>query len=128
MKRRRSCDRECGLGRVRLFTRIGMALLCLAVAGSAAETETGFKPIFNGKDLRGWDGDMKFWSVKDGAITGRSTAENPARANTFLIWRDGEVDDFELRLSYRVIGGNSGIQYRSRERENWTVAGYQADI
>jgi type 1 glutamine amidotransferase len=93
-----------------------------------AEDEAGFKPIFNGKDLEGWDGNPKFWSVEDGAITGRTTAENPTQGNTFLIWRDGEVDDFVLRLDYKLVGGNSGIQYRSKDHGNWVVGGYQADF
>jgi hypothetical protein len=101
----------------------------LATVGSAAaDDETGFKPIFNSKDLDGWDGDTKFWSVEDGAITGRTTAENPTGGNTFLIWRQGEVDDFELRLSYRIIGHNSGIQYRSADLGDHVVGGYQGDI
>ena len=85
----------------------------------AADAEEGFKPIFNGKDLDGWDGNPDFWSVKDGAITGQTTKEKPTRGNTFIVWRQGELDDFELRLAYKIIGGNSGIQYRSFENPKW---------
>ena len=92
------------------------------------DAEPGFKSIFNGKDLSGWDGDPKFWSVQDGAITGQTTEENPTKGNTFLIWRDGKVDDFELRLQFKIVGGNSGIQYRSREVEKWVISGYQVDF
>ena len=91
-------------------------------------SEEGFRVLFNGQDLKGWDGDPRFWSVKDGAIVGKTTAENPTEGNTFLVWRDGEVDDFELRLSFKIQGGNSGIQYRSKEVGKWVIAGYQADI
>ncbi|HOW65460.1 MAG TPA: DUF1080 domain-containing protein [Candidatus Paceibacterota bacterium] len=84
--------------------------------------------LFNGRDLNGWDGDPKFWSVRDEAITGETTAANPTKNNTFLIWRGGEVADFELRLKYRIRGGNSGIQYRSKDLGNWISGGYQADI
>jgi len=111
-----------------LPTVLAIYLFGFALPLIAAASEEGFKPIFNGKDLSGWDGDPVFWSVEDGAITGRTTAENPAKENTFLIWRDGLVDDFELRLSYRIVNGNSGIQYRSRELGRWSVGGYQADI
>ncbi len=90
--------------------------------------EEGFRSLFNGQDLQGWDGDPKFWSVKDGAITGKTTAENPTKGNTFLIWREGEVDDFELRLSIKLTTHNTGIQYRSKEVEKWVIAGYQADF
>jgi type 1 glutamine amidotransferase len=94
----------------------------------AQEVEPGFKSLFNGKDLSGWDGDPKFWSVRDGAITGQTTEQNKTPGNTFLIWRDGNVDNFELRLSFKIVGGNSGIQYRSKDLGNWVVGGYQGDF
>ena len=102
------------------------AFVC-GVAVFAAEEE-GFKPLFNGKDLKGWDGNPKFWSVKDGAILGQTTADNPTKGNTFLIWKDGNVDDFVLRFSYRIKNGNSGVQYRSKSFDNWVVKGYQGDF
>ena len=102
--------------------------LVVLVGPATADDEAGFKPIFNGKDLKGWDGNPKFWSVKDGAITGMTTPENPTSGNTFCIWRDGDVDDCVLRLSYRIMDHNSGVQYRSKEVEKWVVAGYQADF
>ncbi len=109
-----------------------LAALVLAAFGPAAsraaDDEAGFKPIFNGKDLEGWDGNPEFWSVEDGAITGRTTQEKPTKGNTFVLWREGELDDFELRLQYKIVGGNSGIQYRSTDMGNWVVGGYQGDF
>jgi type 1 glutamine amidotransferase len=93
-----------------------------------AEDEADFQPLFNGQDLANWDGDSQFWSMQDGVVVGQTTAENPTKGNTFLIWRGGEVGDFELRLSYRITGGNSGIQYRSKDLGNWVVGGYQGDF
>jgi hypothetical protein len=100
-----------------------------------AQTEEGFKSIFNGKDLSGWDGDPRLWSVKDGAIRGETTAENPAKGNTFIIWKDGRTKDFELRLSFRCnAANNSGIQYRSKHIQEgtpnnaWVVRGYQHEL
>ncbi len=98
--------------------------------------EKGFVRIFNGRDLTGWVGNPKLWAVKDGAITGQTTAENPAKGNTFLIWTNGTVADFELRCSFKFTPGdsqgfaNSGIQYRSKvlDPANWVVGGYQADM
>ena len=91
------------------------------------------KCIFNGKDLTGWDGDPRLWSIKDGAIHGETTAENRANGNTFLIWKDGTTKNFELRLSFRcTTANNSGIQYRSKHitpgRNSWVVRGYQHEI
>ncbi len=94
----------------------------------AAEREEGYIPIFNGKDLTGWEGEEGFWSVEDGAITGATTPENPVQHSTYLRWQDGKVADFELRFSYRIPAGNSGVQFRSRPLEKWDVAGYQADF
>jgi hypothetical protein len=91
----------------------------------AAEGE--FQSLFDGKSLTGWAGKEQFWSVKDGAITGQTTSENPTQGNTFLIWK-GEVKDFELKLKFKIVGGNSGIQYRSTDKGNSVVNGYQADI
>lgn len=101
---------------------------------TSGETLAGFKSLFNGKDLTGWDGNTKLWTVEDGAITGKTGNEpdNKLTHNTFLVWTNGPVDDFELRLSYKMIGGNSGIQYRSKVVEKGKfgpiVAGYQADF
>lgn len=112
------------------FSRGAVLLLsaCLPFAVCAAEEE-GFTSLFNGKDFSGWKGDTNYWSVENGAITGRITPEKPLDKNIFLVWEDGLVDDFELRLSFRIdSGGNSGIQYRSTILENGEMKGYQADI
>lgn len=98
--------------------------------GTAAADETGYVSLFDGQTLKHWDGDPMFWRVEDGAITGESTPEKKVKANTFLIWRGGEVADFDLKLQYRIVNGNSGIQYRSFELDNrpWGIGGYQADF
>ena len=95
----------------------------------------GMEKLFNGKDLDGWDGDPKLWSVKDGVIRGETTKENPARGNTFLIHKGAPAGDFDLRFSVRCSStNNSGIQYRSRHvtegnvRNKWVVRGYQGEI
>jgi Domain of Unknown Function (DUF1080) len=90
----------------------------------------GFAPIFDGKSLKGWDGDPAFWRVENGAIVGETKPGLMPKQNTFLIWRDGAPGDFELDAEYRLTGGNSGIQYRSSELPDirWAMKGYQADI
>jgi len=111
-----------------------LPLLCimLLVAAGAFAQEPGFKPIFDGKTLDGWKApNMSYWSVRDGTITAQSTEQNPVKTNQFLVWELGEVDDFELKLKYRISGtdkANSGIQIRSRVAPDGHVVGYQADI
>ena len=96
--------------------------------------------IFDGSTLKGWDGDSKFWRVEGGAIVGQTTAENPLKENSFIIWRGGEPADFELKVEYRIDATNSGIQIRSVHLPagtqqgrgaiagNWVLKGYQCDI
>jgi hypothetical protein len=92
--------------------------------------ENGFRQIFDGKSLNGWDGDPGFWRVEDGAIVGQTTTDKQPKQNTFLIWRGGTPGNFELRLQYKLTGFNSGIQYRSIELPNikYAMKGYQADM
>lgn len=96
--------------------------------------ESGFKPIFDGASLKGWDCDPNFWRVEGEAIVGETTAARQPTQNIFCIWRGGKPADFELKLDYRLTGadtGNSGVQYRSVELPevaNWVLKGYQADI
>jgi len=107
-----------------------------SISSAADKKNTGFTKIFNGKDLTGWTGNPELWSVKDQAIVGQTTAEKPVKDNTFLIWTNGEVTDFELRLSFKIAPNNdkgfanSGIQFRSKvvDEKNWVVGGYQADM
>ncbi len=110
-----------------LSTTMLISGVWLAAAGGA-EVEKGFASMFNGKDLTGWESKPGGWTVEDGAITGQSTKEKPCKKHHYLMWRGGKPGDFELRLSYRLVGGNSGIQLRSRELPNWDTSGYQADM
>jgi hypothetical protein len=113
-----------------------MGAALIAQTAMVFSAEEGFVEIFNGSDLTGWEGNPKLWSVKDGAITGQTTADNPTKGNTFLIWTNGTLVDFELRCSFKLVPGdsqgsaNSGIQYRSKVADpaNWVVHGYQADM
>jgi hypothetical protein len=90
------------------------------------------KKLFDGKSLKGWDGNPKFWSVQEGVIVGQTTEKNPTKGNTFLIWKGGKMADFELTMEYKIEAGNSGIQYRSfikpGNHDGWRISGYQADL
>jgi Domain of Unknown Function (DUF1080) len=122
-----------------LLTQAGLVAALLSPLAFAASpvpplAEEGFKPIFDGKTMTGWDCDPGFWHVAEGAIVGESTLEHQPVQNTFCIWKGGEPADFELKAEYRLTGvndGNSGIQYRSVELPEvakWVLKGYQADI
>jgi len=110
-----------------LVTLVVSVAVCVSVLVAAGPAE-GAKELFNGKDLAGWEGDNAFWSVEGGVITGRTTAEKPAKKNTFLVWKGGTPGDFELHVSYKISNHNSGVQYRSKDLGDHAVGGYQADI
>jgi hypothetical protein len=84
--------------------------------------ERGFVSLFNGRDLTGWDSLPGGWRVRDGAILSGGPRKN------WLIWRGGEVKDFELRLRFRYTQGNSGVQVRSADLGDWQVRGYQVEV
>jgi hypothetical protein len=120
--------------RIELVSLVAAIILlpAAAVRGQEQDSEQSgeFQSLFNGQTLEGWEGNPKLWSVQDGAITGKTSADEPLKQNSFLIWRGGDVDNFVLRLKFRIEDGNSGIQYRSQvvDEENYVVGGYQADI
>lgn len=91
--------------------------------------ESGFMTLFDGNTLKGWKGDPTIWSVEDGVITGQTTASTQLKANNFLMWQGGQPGDFELRLEFKLVGGNSGIYFHSEPRtEGDPLVGPQADF
>ena len=106
-----------------------LAFLLAALAPLSAQD--GFKPLFDGKTLAGWDGNPELWSVEDGAITGKTKGPDHLAYNQFIIWRGGVVKNFELRAKIKCSASNSGIQYRSKELPEvgkWVIGGYQCDV
>jgi hypothetical protein len=79
----------------------------------------GYVSLFDGKSLKGWDGNPKFWRVEDGAIVGESTPTNPS-GNSYIVYRDLVAKDFTLKFEIKIEGdGGSGIQYRSKTGLPW---------
>jgi hypothetical protein len=91
----------------------------------------GFKKIFDGKTLTGWEGDTAYWHVEDGTLTGQITPDKLLKTNSFIVWQGGEPGDFELTAEFKITAsGNSGINYRSEPFPGvpHALKGYQADI
>lgn len=119
---------------LRSVARFAFALCSVVWTGFVVAEDAAPRPIFDGQTLTGWKpwaGDEQFWRVENGAIVAESTEANPCDHNSFLLWDHGEVDDFELKLKFRITGSdaaNSGIQFRGVLRDDGHVVGYQADI
>ena len=95
--------------------------------GQEPRPETaGFKPLFNGQNLDGWDGEKAYWSAENGMLVGKT---NGLDHNTFLT-APGQYRDFVLKFSFRLKdgAGNSGVQFRSKRVPPHEMSGYQADI
>lgn len=90
----------------------------------------GFVSLLGGNRLRSWSGDNRYWSLKDGILTG--TTDGSLKMNRFLTWKGATVRNFDLRVKVKVSpGGNSGIQYRGQSRPDLgldVVTGYQCDV
>jgi len=113
----------------RQIRALAVTVLALGAAGNlaAAKKPGGFKPLFDGKTLKGWHvlpGGS--WEVTDGAIVGTS---DKAEARHGLLVSDKEYSDFVVRLKFRVVKGNSGFYFRS-EKVNSSVGvhGFQAEV
>lgn len=102
-------------------------VVCLSAPILRAADEPGFRPLFDGKTLNGWEGDPRLWKVENGEIVG-STDNVKIEKNTFLIYKDAEFSDFILRVEVKLRNHNSGIQFRSEALPEYVVRGYQADM
>lgn len=99
------------------------------IAAAAAMSGTKTVKLFDGKSFDGWEGDLSYFRIVDGAIVGGSM-EKGAPQNEFLR-HTRAFGDFTLRLKVRLVAekGNGGIQLRSqRVPGSRGMAGYQADI
>jgi hypothetical protein len=108
-----------------------MLMISVAQSCTSQKKDDDFIKIFDGKTLNGWDADTSFWRVENGVIIGQVFHGKPLKANTFLIWKNGQPADFEFKAEYRISHeGNSGVQYRSEELPDirYALKGYQADI
>ncbi|MFN9718685.1 MAG: PVC-type heme-binding CxxCH protein, partial [Planctomycetota bacterium] len=96
-----------------------------------AVTADDLQMPFDGHSLESWEGDLKHWRVENGAIVGEIPKGQSLNKNTWLVWRGGELADFDLNLQCRMTGlpaANSGIQFRCQVENVDYVSGYQADF
>ncbi len=105
-----------------------------AAVGAQLDAD-GFVDVFDGKTLRHWSGDTKYWSVQDGALTGQT--DGSLKRNRFITWEDSTIRNFDLRVKVKITeGGNSGLQYRGKSQTEIgppdlgldIVTGYQCDV
>ncbi len=108
-----------------LTTALTLPALVPLVAAPATD-------LFDGKTLTGWEGDLKWWRVQDGLLTGGSTTEKIPK--NFFLATTKSYQNFDLRLKIKLTGDpktgmiNSGVQIRSvRVPASTEMSGYQVD-
>lgn len=105
-----------------------LGLVCILGLGAVAADEKGVA-LFDGKTFTGWEGNLDWFRIEDGAIVG-GTLEKKIPNNEFLC-TEKRYGDFELTLKVKVKGTmtNAGIQFRTERIPNHhEVSGYQADV
>jgi hypothetical protein len=127
----------------KLSFRVGalLALVALAAGSLAAPAQDKKEPpvvpprkgeretiqLFNGKDLTGWEGHEKYWSVKDGVIVGKNTDE--VKVSTYLLTKR-KFSDFRLVFEFKLAESemHSGIAMWGRvapeKGDPYTYAGH----
>jgi hypothetical protein len=114
--------------RLTFWLALAVVLSCWSAA-VRSDDDPAFRPLFNGKDLTGWDGDPNLWSAENGEIVGKSPGLN---YNDFLASTE-RFGDFVLKFKFRLVNtsgqANSGMQFSSeRVKDSHEMYGYQADI
>src|SRR3954467_14500783 len=83
--------------------------------------------LFNGKDLQGWVGHEKYWSVEDGTIVGKNS--EPIKVSTYLLTKR-KFTDFRFLATVKLVKSemHSGIAFWGRlapeEHDPYTYAGH----
>ncbi len=100
--------------------------------------DLGWKPLFNGKDLQGWEprGECTWTVMKDGVLLGQRTHPDPSQKwpidrNTFRSWVNpqawlytnrNDFNEFDLHVEFWLpIGGNSGVSIRDLSRAHYAI-------
>ncbi len=113
---------------IRTFIRGILTILATTLLASASvHAESESTPLFDGKTFEGWEGDLQWFRIEDGAIVAGS--DKPIPHNQFLSTK-ATYANFELHLKVKIEGNaNGGIQFRSKRVPDSTeVSGFQADF
>jgi len=97
-----------------------MTLIWLLTASLAA---SGWYPLFNGKNLDGWEvvGEGVWTVLRDGTLVGQCDPRKPCLHQSWL-YTKREFDEYDLYLEFWTrLGGNSGISIRDSSRARWAV-------
>ena len=104
-----------------------LLILTTATSAKCAEKPDTYRPLFDGKTLKGWHAlGGGTWTVEDGLLVGRNKSSEPRHGHLFT---DEEYGDFTIRLKFKDLAGNSGLYFRTEKiKGNVGIKGFQAEI
>jgi hypothetical protein len=108
---------------MRLLTVVGLMLAVSAVA------QTGFVPLFNGKDLNHWQTGFTNWAVENGTLALKDRADGREHNDNY-IWTKEQYGDFVLELEYKAPPdlANSGVFLRTADVKDPVYSGIEIQV
>lgn len=99
-----------------------------AVVSHAAESEPGFKQIFDGKTFNGWKTateNTNTWKIEDGAFVARGE-----RCHLYYVGDEKPFKDFELRVDVMTeTNSNGGIYFHTKyQPTGWPKYGFETQV
>ena len=102
--------------------------LTAVVRIAAADSEAGFKTIFDGKTFAGWkigDEAAKSWRIEEGAFVAQGS-----RSHLYYVGDEKPFKDFELKVDVMTEpGSNGGIYFHTKYQDTgWPKAGFECQV
>ena len=122
------CPHVCRSHRIRVLPVSCLVLACVLSclgAMAAEKKEPAWKPLMDGKTLKGWHkvGDGE-WTVEDGVVVGRAD-----RTRLYgLLVSDDVFKDFTVRLKFKCLSGDSGFYIRTVIKKPEKANGLQVQV
>lgn len=107
---------------------ISFVTLTAVIQIGAADSEAGFKTIFDGKTFEGWkigDAAAKSWRIEEGALVAQGS-----RSHIYYVGDEKPFKDFELKVDVMTEpGSNGGIYFHTKYQETgWPKAGFECQV
>jgi len=114
---------------MRLASMAVLGILGTSCFGGAAPGEDGFVPLWNGKDLSGWQtGPDNAWVVEDGVLALRNRSDGKEH-NADYLWTMESYGDFILELEFKIPEqANSGLFFRTSDLKDPVYTGIEMQV
>jgi hypothetical protein len=106
-----------------------LAILCASCSGAASSGGEGFVPLWNGRDLSGWQaGPDNSWVIEDGVLATKGRTDGKEH-NADYLWTRETYGDFILELEFKIPEqANSGIFFRTSDLKDPVYTGIEMQV